>query len=117
MTETFNYKQIKDEYGIEAIQKIRTFESISKKKGRYVSHLRFYMHCKHGDVVPKGIKIKAQMKGNEARKVIEKAERALLNIRIGEVARKNKILDKRKEDAEPMKLYSLCISRYMIVIL
>ena len=100
MTETFNYKQIKDEYGIEAIQKIRTFESISKKKGRYVSHLRFYMHCKHGDVVPKGIKIKAQMKGNEARKIIEKAERALLNIRIGEVARKNKILDKRKEDAE-----------------
>ena len=36
------------------------------------------------------------MTGNEARKIIEKAEKALLNIRIGEVVKRNKLLDKKK---------------------
>ena len=98
MTETFNYKDIREEYGIETIQKIRRFESISRTKGRYTSHLRFYLHCKHGGITPRGIKVKSQMKGNEARKIIEKTEKALLNIRIGEVARKNQVLDRRKEE-------------------
>ena len=96
MTETFNYRQIKEEYGIDVLQQIRTFENISKKKGRYVGHLHFYLQCKHKELVPKGIKIKAQMNGYEARKILEKAEKALLNIRIGEVVRKNKVLDKKK---------------------
>ena len=36
------------------------------------------------------------MTGNEARKIIEKAEKALLNVRIGEVVRKNHLLDLKK---------------------
>ena len=99
MTETYSYKDIRDEYGIETIQKIRQFESISRTSGRYRSHLRFYLHCKHNEVTPKGIKIKAQMKGNEARKIIEKAEKALLNIRISEVVKKNNFLERRKSQA------------------
>ena len=97
--ETYNYNLIKEEYGIDALQQIRTLENIAKKKGRYSSHLHFYLQCKHKGLKPKGIKIKAQMSGNEVRKVIEKAEKALLNIRIGEVVRKNKLIDMKKNEA------------------
>ena len=97
MTETFTYNQIKEEYGINALQQIRTLENTSKKKGRYTGHLHFYLQCKHKELTPKGVKIKAQMTGNEARKIIEKAEKALLNVRIGEVVKKNHLLDKKKE--------------------
>ena len=39
------------------------------------------------------------MSGNEVRKVIEKAEKALLNIRIDEVVRKNELIDLKKNEA------------------
>ena len=97
--ETFNYNQIKEEYGVDVLQQIRIFENISRKKGRFSSHLHFYLQCKHKGLTPKGIKIKAQMTGNEARKVIEKAEKALLNVRISEVVKKNKLLDLKKNEA------------------
>ena len=104
MTQTCNYNQIKEEYGIDVLQQIRTFESLSKKKGRFSGHLHFYLQCKHKDLTPKGIKIKAQMSGNEARKIIEKAEKALLNIRISEVVRKNNLLDfKKSKSIEALK--------------
>ena len=96
MTETYSYNQIREEYGIDVLQQIRTLENVSKKKGRFSGHLHFYLQCKHKDLTPKGIKIKAQMSGNEARKIIEKAEKALLNIRISEVVKKNNLLDLKK---------------------
>ena len=81
MTETTKYTNIKQEYGVNVLDKIRKFERISKTKGRYQSHLRFYLQCKHEELTPKGIKIKSQMKNAEARHIIKKAEKALLNIR------------------------------------
>ena len=75
MTETYNYNLIREEYGIDVLQKIRTLENISRKKGRYTGHLHFYLQCKHKELTPKGLRIKAQMSGNEARKIIERAER------------------------------------------
>ena len=82
------------------LQQIRTLENISRRKGRYSSHLHFYLQCKHKGLTPKGIKIKAQMSGNEVQKIVEKAEKALLNIRIGEVVKKNILLDKKKDEAK-----------------
>ena len=97
MTETLTYRQLKEQYGNDVLGMVRKFESISRTKGRFQSHLRFYMACKSQELVPKGIKMKSQMKNAEARKIVEKAEKALLNIRISEVVRKNKILKYREE--------------------
>ena len=58
MKETFNYRQLKEEYGFSVLGLVRRYEDISRTKGRYQSHLRFYMQCKHQDLVPKGLKIK-----------------------------------------------------------
>ena len=99
MTETFNYRQLKEEYGFSVLGLVRRYEDISRTKGRYQSHLRFYMQCKNQEMVPKGLKIKCQLQNAEARKIVEKAEKALLNIRISEVVKKNKILQYREEKA------------------
>ena len=99
MTETLSYRQFRNEYGNNVLGLVRKFEGISRTKGRYQSHLRFYMHCKNQDLIPKGIKIKSQMQNAEARKIVEKAEKALLNVRISEVVKKSKILKYREEKA------------------
>ena len=57
MTEAFSYKIIKEEYGVNVLELVRKYERISKTKGRYQSHLRFYLQCKHEELTPKGIKM------------------------------------------------------------
>ena len=99
MTETLSYIQFRNEYGDDAFGLVRKFENISRTKGRYQSHLHFYMHCKNQEVIPKGIKIKSQMQNAEARKIVVKAEKALLNLRISEVVKKNTVLRYREEKA------------------
>ena len=99
MTETLNYRQLNEEYGNNVLSLVRRFESISRTKGRYQSHLRFYMQCKNQELIPKGIRVKSQMQNAEARKIVEKAEKALLNIRISEVVKKNNILKYREDKA------------------
>ena len=47
MTETLNYRQLKEEYGIDVLGLVRKYENISRTMGRYQSHLRFYMQCKN----------------------------------------------------------------------
>ena len=96
MTKTSNCKQLKEGHGIDILRQIWMLENVSRSKGRYTSYLHFYMQCKHKDLTPKGIKIKSQMKNAEARQIIEKAEKALLNIRISEVVRKNNAIRKRE---------------------
>ena len=99
-TETnINYRQLYEEYGNDVRKPLKELENTAKANGRHVSHLRFYLQCKHEGLVPKGLKIKAQVKGNEARKIIEKAEKALLNVRISEVIRKKNTLQRKKEKA------------------
>ena len=61
MTETLNYRQLNEEYGNNVLSLVRRFESISRTKGRYQSHLRFYMQCKNQELIPKGIRVKSQM--------------------------------------------------------
>ena len=96
-TETnLNYKRLYEEYGDDVRKLSKELENTMKANGRHQSHLRFYLQCKHEGLVPKGLKIKAQMKSNEARKIIVKAEKALLNVRISEVIRKKDTLERKK---------------------
>ena len=95
-TETFNYKAIKEEHGIEVLQKVRKWENLSKSAGRYRSHQKFYLQCKHLDLTPTGIKLKTTVEGNDARNILRKAEKALLNVRISEIIKKRALLAKKK---------------------
>ena len=61
MTETFNYKLIKEEYGVNVLDLVRKFEHISKTKGRYQSHFRFYPQCKHEELTAIAIQKKGRL--------------------------------------------------------
>ena len=58
MTETINYNSIKTQHGVNVLQQVKKLETISKRTGRFASHLRFYLQCKHTDLKPKGIKLR-----------------------------------------------------------
>ena len=94
-----NYNSIKEQYDVEVLQLIRRVENTSKSRGRHQSHLRFYLQCKRKEITPKGLKIKAQQKDPRSRRIIEKAQKALLNVRISEVVSRNNSLEKKKQTA------------------
>ena len=81
----YKYKNIKTIYGNKTLHTMRCLEAATKSLGRHESHLKFNLQCKHTDLIPKYVKISTKEKGNEARLIIYKAEKALLNIRISEV--------------------------------
>ena len=80
----YKYKDLKQDYGENLLHKIRVHEKLSKQAGRCSSHIRFNLQCKHTSVIPKNVRIKSQMKTPEAKRIIERAEKALLNLRITE---------------------------------
>ena len=95
MTETFNYSSIRNEHGTNVLKQIRNLEHTSKTKGRFTSHLRFFMQCKHMELTPKCMKLKTTVPGNDARKIIKRTEKALLNIKISEVIKKKDLLQQK----------------------
>ena len=52
--------------------------------------MHFNLHCKHHGVIPKSLKIKSPIDNERARHLIQKTQRALLNIRITETIQKQK---------------------------
>ena len=88
-------KEIIDTYGPEILLTIRKHEKLSRKVGRYKSHLKFCLQCKHCNVIPNGLKIKQQTSSERSRFIIKRTEKALLNLRIDENIMK---LDKLKID-------------------
>ena len=90
-----NYREITENYGVEIRKKVRHYEKTSRKIGRYNSHLHFNLQCKHNDIIPNHSKILGKWKDQEERDIIRRAEKALLNKKIGEVAKKRKQLKEK----------------------
>ena len=100
----FNYNQLREEYDSTIFQQIRHHEKLARKLGRYTSHLRFNLQCKHTDIIPKSLKIKSSFDSNEARNVLHRAEKALLNLRVSEtVAKRNRLLKEKTRIKNELK--------------
>ena len=80
------------------IQHFRTWEKLEKKIAAYRNHLHFALHCKHHDVIPNSLKLKCAMKGRNAQRIIERAQKALLNERVSEI--NTKLLEMEAKRAE-----------------
>ena len=80
--EKFKLTNIKSLYGIEIIGKIRRHEKLSRSCGRFRSHVRFHLQCKHNKVTPKTLQIKFSAKCHKSQDIIRRAELALLNVRL-----------------------------------
>ena len=96
----FNYNNLRQQYDGNTLQKVRNHENLARKHGRYTSHLRFNLQCKHSNIIPKSIKIKAQTNSNEARNILHRAEKALLNLRISETIKKRNNIKNEKSKIE-----------------
>ena len=92
------HKSIREEYGQECVKIVRDYESLARKEARFRNHLRFNLHCKHKDVIPTSLRLRSTVPGLEANKIIKRAERSLLGVRIGQTVQKLKRLDRQKSE-------------------
>lgn len=94
------HSQIRCEYGQNSVKLVRDYEKTATKVARYRNHLRFNLHCKHHDVIPTSLRLQSNVRGRKADKILRRAERQLLGIRIGDTVRKLKYLEEKKADFE-----------------
>ena len=75
--------------------------SVSRQSGlkvaRFRNHLRFNLHCKHHNVTPVSLRLKSSVKGSAADTILRKAEKSLLNVRIGQTISKLKRFEHEKD--------------------
>ena len=71
------FNDVRQIYGQSTVKKIRTLENVNKKFSRYQNHLTFTHRCKDLKLTPVSLKLKCPIRTNNARKIIEKAEKTL----------------------------------------
>ena len=75
-------------FGQESVKLVRDLEKTALKKPAsritIICGSRFNFHCKYHNVIPVSLKLNSCVKGEEANKVLRKAKRSLLNVRIGQ---------------------------------
>jgi hypothetical protein len=79
------------------VKLVRDYENTAKKVASFKNHLRFSLHCKHHDVMPAGLRLASTVRGEKANKILHRAERSLLGVRIGQTVRRLDILEKKRE--------------------
>lgn len=80
------HRRLRDGYDI--LKSVRDYEKTARKIARFRNHLHFSLHCKHHDVTPVSLKLNSSVKGSQADRILRRAERSLLNVRITDVVRK-----------------------------
>ena len=90
------HSNIRDAYGKDCLDNIRHLEKTGKKIARYRNHLRFSLHCKHQKITPVSLRLSSTVKGTKADNILRRAERSLLNVRIGQIVHKLDVLSEEK---------------------
>ena len=99
-TAKFKFNTIKQKYGEEGhgiIRKIREMERLSKTEQRNNSHIRFNLQCKHTDIIPLHARVKSGTNNKQARLIVHRAEKGILNAHISEIVRKKGNLKTKKQ--------------------
>ena len=100
MTDWIKLRTMELKYGSAILADVRNLEKLSKKIGRYSSHLRFVLHCKHKDVIPKFARISMKDTLHAVREIKRKAERSILNVHVTENRKKKEKLKKIKQSLQ-----------------
>ena len=88
----FNYRQLAETYGADTRNRIRQHERLVQKLGRFSTHFHFNLQCKRTDVTPNHVRIRGRWESDEEKRLIKRTEKALLNIKIGQIVKKKKFL-------------------------
>ena len=76
------HKKIMSQHGRDVLSIFRKAETTAKKVASWRNHRIFNLRCYKNDIIPTSIKIKSNVKGTKADKIIANAERNLLQCRI-----------------------------------
>ncbi|XP_072033196.1 uncharacterized protein [Amphiura filiformis] len=99
------HANIRTDYGKDCLDNIRHLEKTGQKIARYRNHLRFSLHCKHQNITPVSLRLSSTVKGRKADNILRRAERALLNVRVGQIVNKINNLNQEKDRLESV-IYS-----------
>ena len=91
---------ILQEFGIEARRLLREWERLRLRSSDYRNHRIFSLRCIHQEVIPVSIKLKSTLDTPKARKIIQKAEKDLLQARIKAI---NNILEQVDRETQECK--------------
>ena len=83
------HKDLKEKYGIEALQQLQLWEKNVLRASDYRNHRIFTLKCISHNLVPVSVKLKSSCSkiSSSARKIIEKAERQLMQDRVRSINR------------------------------
>ncbi|XP_072036219.1 uncharacterized protein [Amphiura filiformis] len=84
MTENI-HQFVNNKFGRDCLQQVRTYEKTARKIATWRNHLRFNLRCLHEEITPRSIKLKSNVSGHRANKILQHAERKLLNERVRQV--------------------------------
>ena len=76
------FKDIKRDYGQEAVKKLRLYERNERKLARYRNHRVFTLRCRDLDLTPPSLKLTCPINTNRARDIVKKAKKDLLRERL-----------------------------------
>ena len=66
------FQSIRNQYNQNGLRTVRRLEEVCGKLARFRSHLKFNLRCKDEAITPVSLKIKTNVKGNKAEKIINK---------------------------------------------
>ena len=75
-------RTISDRYGPETVNNWRKWEKLNIKLAKEKNHLTFMCRCRDNDIIPNGLRLKTPVYTKQARRIGEKASRALIRERI-----------------------------------
>ena len=94
------HRRLELDHGRIALTNFREWEKVKRHLARYSNHLQFNLHCKHNGLTPNSLRIKTGIRGPAANKIIERAQRQLVSVRIKETLFKRDCWKEREAELD-----------------
>ena len=75
-------KRLENDYDRKILMRFREWEKMERKTAAFRNHLHFSLHCKHHGVFPPSLTLKCVSTSTTAKRILQRAQKALLNERI-----------------------------------
>ena len=90
------YQSLRTNYGQSTVKTLRECENIEKKISSFRNHRVFTLRCRDQCLTPPSLRLKCTIKTDNARKIIEKAEKQLVRERIRLIGNKLDFLKRKR---------------------
>ena len=70
------------QHGRDVLKIAQKLEEVAKNLGAWQNHRHFNLRCLHSNITPRSLLLVSDVKGNAAEKILTRAQKQLLNVRI-----------------------------------